>query len=177
MQLLASIRVLSPIFEALQNSRKMKNKDILSKFYSSFSEGNAKGMVECYHKNVVFQDPAFGKLEGNKAKKMWEMLLSNKKTTIKVSYSNIQTSNEKASADWIAEYVYGKRKVINKVSAKFKFKEGKIIAHIDHFNLWKWSIQALGPIGYLLGWTPFMKAKIQKKVNQKLANYIAKTKT
>ena len=38
--------------------------------------------------------------------------------------------------------------------------------------MWKWSKQALGLPGFLLGWTPAMKKKIQENVNAKLDEFI-----
>ncbi|WP_339923671.1 nuclear transport factor 2 family protein [uncultured Cyclobacterium sp.] len=153
----------------------MDNNDLLKKFYTSFSKGDSKGMVECYHKDIVFKDPVFGKLKGDRAFKMWEMLLSNKKADTKISFDIRRVSDERGKVNWVAEYAYGvkKRKVINKVSGEFKFKDDKIIEHIDSFNLWKWTKQAMGIVGYLIGWTPFMKSKIQNTTNKKLNKYIA----
>lgn len=154
----------------------MINKEIIEQFYTAFSEGNANKMTACYHKDIIFQDPVFGVLEGDMAIQMWMMLLSQKKNDTKVSFSNIEASSINGKAQWTAEYYYGdkKRKVINKVSANFKFKDGKIIEHTDDFDLWKWTRQAMGLVGTLLGWTPFMKNKIQKTTNQRLKDYIAK---
>ncbi|MBU2951349.1 nuclear transport factor 2 family protein [Tamlana agarivorans] len=154
----------------------MTNRELIEKFYTSFADGNAKGMASCYHDDVIFRDEVFGTLQGNRACKMWEMLLSGKAEPAKISFNNIEATLENGSANWKAEYFYGakKRKVINNIKVNFKFKEGKIIEHIDSFNLWKWTQQALGPVGYLMGWTPFMKNKIQKTTNQKLDHFIAK---
>ena len=106
---------------------------------------------------------------------MWEMLLTSKKGELKVSYKIARVSDKKGKVNWVAEYHFGKnnRKVINNVSGEFKFEDGKIIEHIDTFNLWKWSKQAMGTLGYLIGWTPLMKKKIQKSTNKKLNNFIA----
>tara|TARA_B110000240_G_C13207180_1_gene328762 strand:- start:127 stop:594 length:468 start_codon:yes stop_codon:yes gene_type:complete len=154
----------------------MTNKEIIEKFYTSFTEGNAKGMTECYHENVIFQDDVFGTLNGDRACKMWEMLLSGKTEPTKISFNNIEANMESGSANWRAEYNYGekKRKVINNVQGNFKFKDGKIIEHKDYFKLWEWTQQALGPVGYLIGWTPFMKNKIQNTTNKKLDDFISK---
>ncbi len=154
----------------------MTNQELISKFYTAFSEGNAKSMVECYHEDIVFYDPAFGELKGKRAMKMWEMLLSQKSAATKITFSNIQTTSDLGSVDWVAEYVFGKkkRKVVNKVHADFKFSDGKIIEHTDTFNIWKWSQQAMGLPGYLLGWTSFMKAKIQQTTNRRLDEFIKK---
>ncbi|UMB60750.1 nuclear transport factor 2 family protein [Lutibacter sp. A80] len=155
----------------------MNTKEIIEKFYTSFSNGNVEGMINCYHKDIVFKDPVFGELKGDKAVKMWLMLLSKRSETTTISFSGIKVSENKGSANWVANYVYGKdkRKVINKVSANFKFKDGKIIEHIDTFSLWLWSKQALGTVGFLLGWTPFMKNKIQKTTKKQLEDFITKS--
>jgi len=156
----------------------MTNKDLIEQFYLSFSNGDAKGMTACYHQDIIFQDPVFGKLKGERAGKMWEMLLSQKTNTIKITFGDIESNNETGHTNWKAEYIYSKtnRKVINHVQANFKFRDGKIIEHIDTFNLWKWTQQAIGIIGYLIGWTPFMKSKIRKTVTKALDKFISKGK-
>ncbi|MDO6438424.1 nuclear transport factor 2 family protein [Cyclobacterium sp. 1_MG-2023] len=153
----------------------MDNKALMNKFYTSFIKGDNKAMGECYHKDILFKDPVFGSLKGDRAFKMWEMLLTPKKEDLKISFDIARVSEKKGKVNWVAEYHFGekKRKVINNVSAEFKFKEGKIIEHIDTFNLWEWSKQAMGTVGYLIGWTPFMKKKIQKSTNQKLDYFIS----
>ena len=152
----------------------MNHTTLIKKFYTSFSKGNAQGMTSCYHKDVTFQDPVFGKLNGDRACKMWEMLLSQKKAETSINFSNIVSNAQDGTANWIAKYQYGdkNRPVVNKVQAQFRFKDGKIISHTDTFDLWKWTRQALGISGYLIGWTPFMKNKIQATTNEKLDTYI-----
>ena len=156
----------------------MESKQIISEFYSSFAKGDHQQMISFYHKQATFQDPAFGKLDYKRVTKMWQMLLSNKSASPKITFSNVKVENSIATAEWKANYFYGpkKRKVENNVEAKFKFKDGKIIEHIDTFDLWKWSRQALGPIGFFLGWTPFMESMVQNQANQKLDAFINKTK-
>jgi len=135
------------------------NKQLIEDFYTGFSNGNATKMTACYHDNVIFEDPAFGRLENGKPFKMWEMLMSRKKESTTVVFST---------------YEYGdkNRKVVNNVTANFKFKDGKIIEHIDSFDLWSWTKQALGFSGVLLGWSSFMRNKIQKTTNEQLNKFI-----
>lgn len=40
--------------------------------------------------------------------------------------------------------------------------------------MWKWSRQAVGLPGLLLGWSPFLKKKIQVEARMQLAKYMAK---
>lgn len=151
----------------------MDNKQLIQKFYDSFAAGDAEGMAACYTDDVRFEDPAFGELFGDDAKNMWRMLLKNPDT--KVTVSNIKADEKTGSADWVAAYTFSRtgRRVINKVSAKFEFRDGKISKHTDHFNIWKWAGQAMGLKGYLLGWTPLMRTGIQKQAVALLAKYNA----
>ena len=152
----------------------MDTTELLQKFYKSFSEGNAEEMIACYHDSVIFHDPAFGTLQGNSAKYMWEMLLSKKDTDLKIDYKILKADEKYGEVYWTANYNYGpkKRKVLNKVTASFEFKDGKILRHTDDFNLWNWSKQALGISGYLLGWSSYMRDQIQKKTGELLSTYM-----
>jgi hypothetical protein len=44
--------------------------------------------------------------------------------------------------------------VHNRIDASFLFEKGKIRRHIDAFDLYAWTRQALGIKGLLLGWAP-----------------------
>jgi hypothetical protein len=55
-----------------------------------------------------------------------------------------------------------------------RIKEGKIIEHSDAFKLSKWAAQALGLKGQLLGWTGFMKRKIQQNARKNLVAFMEK---
>ncbi|MCB0739085.1 MAG: nuclear transport factor 2 family protein [Bacteroidetes bacterium] len=154
----------------------MEHTKLIVDFYTAFSEGNAHEMKACYHDEITFHDPAFGELKGERACKMWEMLLSRKKQIERIELIDFECNDETGSANWKAVYRFGpkKRKVVNHVHAVFKFNDGKIVEHHDSFNLWKWSRQALGPIGWFLGWTPFMQRKIQTSTNKQLDKYLKK---
>lgn len=151
----------------------MENKEVIQKFYESFAQGDSQKMIECYHSDIHFFDPAFGHLLGNDANDMWKLLLERSKGKIKITYSNIQANDQTGSANWEAEYPYGKnqRRVLNKISASFEFKDGKIWKHTDQFDLWSWSRQALGVPGLLFGWTSWMQKKIRKQTHHLLKNY------
>jgi ketosteroid isomerase-like protein len=148
--------------------------EVIQNFYDSFAKGDVEGMVSHYHPEVVFYDHAFGYLHGERAKNMWRMLVERSKGNIKVTSSNIQVEDEECYANWRAEYIFSQtgRKVINEVKAEFEFKDGKIITHVDLFSMWRWSRQALGMTGFLLGATSFFRKKFQKKTNAALDAYI-----
>ena len=76
-------------------------------------------------------------------------------------------------ARWEAYYTFGKkeRKVHNVINAEFQFKDGKIINHVDKFNLYKWAKKALGFKGFLVGWTAYFERKLNQKTQKQLSNF------
>lgn len=153
----------------------MNNRELINRFYTAFSKRDSQAMGECYHEEVEFTDPAFGTLKGDRAKAMWTMLCENA-SDLQIEFSNVEASESKGSALWKATYTFSAtgRKVINKIQAQFEFKDGKIIKHIDQFNLHSWSTQALGLKGWLLGSTAYFKKKLQAQTNRSLNKFISK---
>lgn len=158
-----------------KNRLTMTNTQLIENFYQSFSKAHAEGMIQCYHTNIQFQDPAFDILHGDEARNMWRMLIASSKGNIKITFSDVQANETTGSAKWVAEYIFSQtgRKVINRISATFRFQDGKIIQHTDVFDMWKWSRQALGWKGLLLGWTGFMKKQIQARTRGLLRKFSA----
>jgi len=151
-----------------------KELNTIEEFYQAFTNLDAERMAQCYHDDVTFIDPAFGVLQGEQAKNMWRMLCKTQKgKDFKVSFSNIKFNSGIGNAHWEAIYIFSKtgRKVHNKVSASFKFKDGKIISHVDSFNLYKWSKQAMGFTGFLIGWTLFFKKKLNAQTGYLLSEF------
>jgi hypothetical protein len=151
-----------------------KQEELVTQFYSYFSNLDAEGMVECYHDEVSFQDPAFGNLIGKDAKDMWRMLIEKGGDNLEVTMVNVSLAeNEICYAEWVASYYYGpqQRRVINFINASFEFKDGLIINHKDHFNLWRWARQAIGFNGLLLGWTPWFRKQVRKQSLSFLKRY------
>ena len=148
--------------------------NIIAEFYEAFENLDADRMILCYHDDIVFEDAAFGKLEGEKARNMWKMLCSNlENRPFTLNYYNIQVDEYSGSAVWEAEYIFTRtgRKVHNKIRAEFQFHEGKILRHIDHFDLYKWARQALGFTGLLIGWTPWFKRRLNKQTQNLLSKF------
>ena len=149
------------------------NEQIIEEFYAAFAEGNPETMASCYHPEVVFEDPAFGKLHGKDASDMWHMMIERAKGNLEITFSDIQANDKSGNAKWIAKYHFSKtnRNVLNKIQAYFEFKDGLIIKHTDYFDFYEWSKQALGTTGLLLGWSSFLRKKVQKQAFESLRKY------
>ncbi|MEM6522337.1 MAG: nuclear transport factor 2 family protein [Bacteroidota bacterium] len=155
------------------------HKALIQKFYNAFANHDAETMASCYHDSIEFRDPGFGLLKGQEAGDMWRMLVERGGKNLVIIYSDVQANETEGKAYWEAVYNFSKtgRKVHNKIHASFTFKDGLIAKHDDHFDFWTWSRMALGLPGVLLGWSSFLKNKVQnqargllKKFRQKRAS-------
>jgi len=82
---------------------------VITNFYKAFEQLDAEAMIKNYHQDIVFEDPAFGILKGDKAGKMWKMLCeSQKEKDFVVKFSNIKCDTNKGSAHWEAFYSFSK---------------------------------------------------------------------
>ncbi|MCX6319633.1 MAG: nuclear transport factor 2 family protein [Bacteroidetes bacterium] len=151
------------------------NETIITRFYTAFSKLDHATMNSCYSEDIVFNDPAFGLLEGEEVRCMWEMLCKNAKD-FSLTFSNVQLLDEEyAKCNWTATYTFSQtgRRVVNHITAFMRLKDGKIIEHSDAFKLSKWAAQALGWKGELFGWMNWMKKKIQKNARKNLEKFMS----
>jgi ketosteroid isomerase-like protein len=149
------------------------NAKIIQTFYERFRARDGEGMAACYAPDVVFSDPVFPRLEGERAGAMWKML-TGRAADLDITFDGITADDTKGSANWTARYTFSQtgRPVVNVIRASFRFANGKIVQHDDLFDFWKWSRQALGPIGLLLGWSPIVRRKVQTTAGAALEKYV-----
>ena len=153
-----------------------KKDEVIRKFYTAFQQLDYKAMNGCYSDNVVFFDPVFNLLHGERVFAMWEMLCKNAKDFELVFGNILMLDDEYTSCEWTAAYTFSAtgRKVINKAKAYMRFADGKIIEHSDGFSIHKWSMQALGFSGWLLGWNRFFQNRIKNKATRNLQTFMEK---
>ena len=151
----------------------MDNQQIIKSFYTAFQQRDAEKMASLYHKEITFYDPAFGELKGEHAGNMWRMLMQQADKNLTIRFANVKANENVGSASWEADYLFSKtgRFVKNRIRAEFEFKDGLIYRHTDNFSIWKWSRMALGPIGFVLGFTPIVKNKIRSQALAGLKKY------
>ncbi len=155
-----------------------QNEATIHKFYTAFQNKDYTTMQSCYADDTVFNDPAFGLIDAEHARAMWEMHCKKAKK-LSLTFGNIQLlDDEYATCDWCAQYQFGKngRRVNNKIRAHLRLKDGLIVEHTDAFDFYKWTRMALGLNGFLFGWSNFMQGRIQKKARKTLVEYIDKNK-
>lgn len=89
--------------------------------------------------------------------------------------SGVTWDGSKGHARSVAFYTFTAtgRKVENIVRATFEIDGGEFVRHTDVFDFWRWSKQALGAPGMLLGWSSFLRTRVQGQAGKALDEYVA----
>lgn len=131
-------------------------------------------MAACYASNARFSDPVFSDLRGEEPGAMWRMLTGRAKD-LEVRLAARGANDDRGHAHWIADYTFSTgRRVHNDVRAEFRFEDGSIVEHRDSFSFYAWARQALGPAGLALGWTPILRAKVQRQARAGLDEFLGR---
>ena len=151
------------------------HEELIDTFYGGLASGDGEAMAACYHDEAVFEDPAFGELGVEDARDMWRMLCASH-SDLRLDHTILATTADTAKVNWVARYTFTStgRAVVNDVTATMKLRDGLIIDHRDAFDFWKWSRQALGLPGLLLGWSPMLKSKVRATTRSTLDAFQAK---
>lgn len=146
------------------------SRELIVRFYTAFDARDGEAMAACYAPDARFSDPAFGELRGPQVGDMWRML-TGRAEDLRVELRE----HDDASARWVAHYTFGRtgRSVVNDVRATFVVRDGLFAEHDDRFSFHRWSRQALGPAGLLLGWTPLLQAKVRAQARAELDRFSA----
>jgi len=151
------------------------NEDLIHHFYTSFQLKDYRGMQQCYADQATFSDAVFVNLDANQVRAMWQMLIGRGKDLV-MEFKVLSSNGSHVQAEWTALYTFGatKRKVRNQIKAEFEVIDGKIVKHTDRFDFHTWAKQALGPLGLLLGWTPYLQNKVRKTAMKGLNDFMGK---
>ena len=150
-------------------------KELIERFYTAFAAGDVETMASCYHQDARFSDPVFPDLDGrDEVMKMWRTLVG-RSDDINIVLGDHAADDRGGTAHWTATYTCTTtgRPVVNGIDAAMVFRDGLIVDHKDSFDFWKWSRQALGTPGLLLGWSPMLKKKVQAQSAQLLQDSTA----
>ena len=150
------------------------NEQLIRSLYEALGRRDGEAMAACYAPGASFSDPVFTALAGAEVGDMWRMLCA-RSTRIRVECTNVVADEASGRADWQAWYPFSGsgREVHNVIHAEFRFRDGRIVAHVDEFDLWRWSRQALGLPGLLLGWAPLLQHRVRATAAAQLARFRA----
>jgi hypothetical protein len=150
----------------------------IESFYSAFARLDPEGMAPLYADNVEFEDEVFSLRGKREVVGMWRMLCEATRAkgadVWKLAYRDVEADDSAGSAHWDAHYRFSAtgRIVDNSIDARFEFdRAGKVVRHKDSFDFWRWSRQALGAPGLLLGWTPIVRNKVRAQAAVSLRRF------
>jgi SnoaL-like domain len=149
----------------------------IERFYAAFARLDGEAMQACYAEGARFQDEAFQLQGPREIGGMWRMLCEATRAKGMAHWKLQASAITDSSAHWEAHYLFSAtgRMVHNKIDASFRFDpQGLITGHRDRFDFWAWSRQALGTPGLLLGWSPFLRKKVQAQAAANLKRFLAK---
>ena len=144
------------------------NAALLERFYAAFARRDGAAMAACYAPDSRFTDPVFD-LAGVQVGAMWSMLCERGKD-LRLEWREIRADDATGSAHWEPRYTFSAtgRPVHDIIDSAFTFNAGRIVRHVDTFDLWRWSRMALGAKGALLGWTPIVRNAIRGQARRGL---------
>jgi len=146
---------------------------VADRFYGAFAARDWRTMGSLYADDARFADPAFVDLGAAEVRAMWRMLIS-RGTDLSLDYRVLSESATAATVLWTARYTFTQtgRPVVNEIDAQLALRDGAIVRHVDSFDFHRWARQALGAPGWLLGWTPFFRSKVQAKARAGLRQFM-----
>ena len=151
-------------------------KSTIERFYAAFARLDGDAMQACYAEDASFDDEAFSLRGRTQVGGMWRMLCSATRAKgADVWRLEVRDITDR-SAHWEAHYRFSAtgRMVHNIIEADIQCgPDGLIQRHRDSFDFWRWSRQALGAPGLLLGWTPFLRAKVRATAAGNLQKFLA----
>jgi hypothetical protein len=157
------------------------NETTLNRFYTAFAALDADTMASCYAEDASFNDPAFTLNGRHEVGGMWRMLCgatqAKHREDWRLEFKDVQADDHNGQTHWEAHYRFSvsNRLVHNIVEAKFSFTpDGLIASHTDSFDFWRWSRQALGYGGWVLGWAPFFSKQVRAGARENLNRYLQK---
>ena len=151
----------------------------ITRLYAALAALDGAAMQACYAADAEFDDEAFSLRGAVQIGGMWRMLCEATKAKGRNVWRVEASQITAQSAHWEAHYRFSStgRLVHNSIDASFEIgSDGRIRRQRDRFNFWRWSRQALGTPGLLLGWTGFLRRKVRLQAAADLAKFMAGNK-
>lgn len=142
------------------------------RYWDAIGRLDAETMADCYAHDATFEDPVF-QLQGPACGMMWRMLFQGARDLeIKPGKMTVQDGIAHGRLDAWYTFTATGRKVHNRIETRLVLRNGKIIDHHDRFDFYKWSRQALGVKGWLLGWTPLVRGAVRRQARKRLEKWM-----
>jgi SnoaL-like domain len=151
------------------------SRQTIERLYAAFASLDAKGMAACYADDALFEDEAFSLRGRHQIGGMWSMLIDAIRKQGRRDWKLEVSAITDSTAHWEPTYRFSAtgRLVHNVIDAEFEFDSNDLIKRQrDRFDFWRWSRQALGTPGLLLGWSGFLRNKVRRGAARQLDKYL-----
>jgi ketosteroid isomerase-like protein len=145
---------------------------LIRRFYARLAARDPEGALACYHPEVFLSDPLHPRLRGDPAADLWRMRLAGDGLD-EIALEEAFGDEDGALARWSARGTVSGRQVTIRGRSMFAFREGRIVRHYDHYSLWRWAAQALGPAGAALGWFGPFRWALRTRARRALERFSA----
>src|ERR1700754_1025498 len=145
------------------------------RLYDALNRRDGAAAADCYTPDAVFEDPAFGRLEGGQVREMWRMLAASS-PDLEVTLHDHGADDDSGWARWSARYTFTQtgNRVVNEIDSRMRFEGDLIAEQIDQFALRQWGRQALGRRGAVLGAAGLLGPLVRRQARSRLAGHVAK---
>jgi hypothetical protein len=156
-------------------------RETITTLYQAFRALDGATMEQCYAASARFDDPVFSVQGRERIGGLWRMLcegsIQQGRADWRLDFDSVVVEGRKGYAHWEPRYRFGAtgRRVHNVIDASFQFDEdGLILVQRDDFDLYRWSCQALGAKGRLLGWMPWFRTQLRKQAARRFEAWLAR---
>ncbi len=149
---------------------------LVQRYFTAFAALDAAAMNDCLHPEISYTDPLFPNLRRQQVAAMWRMrlaVMALHRKDMSLSWTVVFCEERKAQVFWEANSRHaGGRRIRHKALATLAFWDGRIVRHVDGYNFWHWSRQALGITGALLGWHKGYRLAVQAAALRQLTSFM-----
>lgn len=146
--------------------------NIVKEFYEALSTGDFHAIQSFYSPEATYQDEIVT-LKGNEVFSHWFMMCREDFKT-KAELIEIKENQNIVTTKWTIDYllVPTGRRIFLEEEGYFYFNDGVIAAHRDKFDIYSFTKQGFGMLGYLIGWTSWAQNRLRKQAKKTILTHI-----
>lgn len=146
------------------------NAVLIEELLGALSKGEGARLATFYTDDARYEDPLCGTVKGDRIGRMW--IVRTGEHRVGVDVHSHEAGDTKGQARWMQTTVHPetRRKIAVEVRSTFTFRDGRIAEQRDAFSFYRWARQALGMLGWTVGWTKSVRVSMQRGFHGELEN-------
>ncbi|HEX6632714.1 MAG TPA: nuclear transport factor 2 family protein [Usitatibacter sp.] len=148
------------------------HESVVRRLYAALAARGAEEAAACYHPEIFYSEPLHPRLRGDAVRDLWRMRLAPGEA-YEIRLDEASGGADGATARWTVRARVRGRPVEIHGRSLFAFRDGRISRQYDHYSLWRWSAQALGPAGAAFGWLGPVRWALRTRARRALERFSA----